>query len=60
VVEDFYVGCMVFRFEELFYHQCFEGGAEFSSCQGFYEFSNDLSDVCDVLSEVEDGVNVYP
>ena len=51
---------MVFGFEELFYHEYFEGGSKFLLGEGFCQFSNIFSDVGEVLSEVEDGVNVNP
>ena len=50
--------CVVFRFEELFYYESFEGGTKFSLSSGFCEFSNVFSDVGEAFSEVEDGVNV--
>ena len=51
---------MVFGFEELFYHKCFKGGAKISLGEGFCEFSNVFSEMGEVFSEVEDGVNMYP
>ena len=51
---------MIFGFEEFFYHEYFEDGAKFSLGEGFCEFSSVFSDVGEMFSEVEDGVNVYP
>jgi hypothetical protein len=49
---------MVFGFEEILYHECFEGGTKFSLIEDFCEFSNVFSEVSEVFSEVEDGVGV--